>query len=185
LLGKLESAGQKQLRRVIKLVKLARKHRKVGFTMPRKAKPAAVRLLEGRAPGCDSGGRKVPIPPRPVLVPPSMPRGLPPAVRRQWRGVVKDLVERDQPMPPPEVLLSHCLCLVRQRETVAALEHEPAGTTTWRRLISVEAEIGKRIAAFSSEFSAPAARDTRTPGRSGTDDKPNPFGGRPPTPRWG
>jgi hypothetical protein len=125
--------------------------------MPRKAKPAAIRLLEGRSPGRDSGGRKVPTPPRPVFVPPQMPHGLPTPVRREWRRVVAELVDLEVPMPPPAVLAGYARTLVRQHEVAAALENEPAGTTTWRRLVSTETELGKRISVFCAEFLTVAA----------------------------
>jgi hypothetical protein len=87
--------------------------------------------------------------------PPPPPPGLPTAVRREWRGVVKELVEKNLPMPPPAVLADHCRTLVRQHQAGAALEHEPAGSTTWRRLVSAEGELAKRIAAFYAEYFDP------------------------------
>jgi phage terminase small subunit len=120
-------------------------------------KPAALRLLEGRSPGRDSGGRLVPTPPRPVFTPPAMPPGLPTVVRREWRRVVKELVDADLPTPAPAVLAGHCRALARQREVAAALEDVEIGSTTWRRLITTEGELAKRIAAFCAEFLTPAA----------------------------
>jgi hypothetical protein len=124
--------------------------------MPRKPKPASTRLLEGRSEGRDSGGRLVAPPGRPVFVPPPMPAGLPTAVRREWRRVVKELEDGGSPMPAPAVLADYCRTLVRQHQVAAALENEPAGTTTWRRLITTETELANRITEFCATFFAPA-----------------------------
>jgi phage terminase small subunit len=124
--------------------------------MPRKAKPASVRLLEGRGIGRDSGGRLVEPPERSVFTPPRMPRGLPAPVGGQWRRVLGELADRELPMPPADVLVAHCRALVREHDTATALDAEPIGTTTWSRLIRAEGELSKRIAAFYREhFSEP------------------------------
>lgn len=135
--------------------------------MPRKPKPASVRLLEGRRPGVDSGGRKVAAPPRPSFTAPPMPPGLPTPVRRQWRAVVKDLVDRDLPMPAPAVLAGQARTLVRQLEVAAALDKEPIGTTTWRRLIATEVELAKVIAVFCREYYAEPAEPVYVAGDGG------------------
>jgi hypothetical protein len=115
-------------------------------------RPAALRLLEGRSEGRDSGGRKVASPPRPVFVPPAMPPDLPAAVTREWAAVVEELVDRELPMPPPEVLAGFCRTLVRRLEVAAALEDAMIGSTAWRRLISSEAQLAKRVVAFCSKY---------------------------------
>jgi phage terminase small subunit len=144
--------------------------------MPRKPKPAAQRVAEGRSPGRDSGGRPVrPTPPRPSGELPSMPAGLSTAVRREWRRVAADLAEGDcTVMPAADALASYCRTLVRQHEVAAALETEPAGTTTWRRLITTESDLAKRVAAFCSEYfvePAPAVDGDEVD----FDDADNPF----------
>ena len=131
--------------------------------MPRNAKPAAIRLLNGRGPGRDSGGRVV-APPRLVFRPPTMPPGLPTPVRRQWRRVIAELAELELPMPPAAVLADYCRCLVRQHEVAAALEDASIGSTDWRRLITTETELAKRIEAFHATWfvvvAAPVEVDT-------------------------
>jgi phage terminase small subunit len=117
-----------------------------------KPKPAALRLLEGRSEGRDSGGRKVPTPPRPVFVPATMPPGLPAAVCREWERVIAELVDRELPMPPPEVLAGYCRTLVRRREVAAALQDAEIGSTAWRRLVTSEGALAKRVARFCAEY---------------------------------
>lgn len=126
--------------------------------MPRKQAPAAVRLLKGRSPGRDSGGRVVEPPPRPVYLPPAQPPGLGTPVRREWRRVIAELVDLELPMPPAAVLVGYCRTLVRQREVAAALENEPLGTPAWRRLMVTERELSRQIATFAAEYlTQPAA----------------------------
>jgi phage terminase small subunit len=115
-------------------------------------RPAALRLLEGRSEGRDSGGRKVAPPPKAVYLPPTAPPDLPAAVTREWAAVVADLVDRELPMPPPEVLAAFCRTSVRRHEVAAALEDAVIGSTAWRRLITSEAQLAKRVAKFCSEY---------------------------------
>jgi hypothetical protein len=146
--------------------------------MPRKPKPAALKLVEGRSPGRDSGGRVVAAPPRPSFTAPPMPPGLPTPVRREWRRVVAELVDGEHPMPAPAVLAGYCRVLVRQHDTAAALENAVIGSTQWRRLISAETEFSKQIATFCAEYFAakqPAAPAPVDAGHQG-EGSYNPFG---------
>jgi hypothetical protein len=133
------------------------KHSGKWDAMPRKPKSAALKLVEGRSPGRDSGGRKIAPPPRPVFTAPVMTPGLPTPVRRQWRRAVGELVDRDLPMPPPAVLAGYARTLTRQSEVAAALESAEIGTTTWRRLVATEGELAKQVAAFWREHLSEAA----------------------------
>lgn len=142
--------------------------------MPRKTAPAAIRLLKGRSPGRDSGGRVVPPPPPPVFTPPPIPRGLPAPVRRQFLRVVAELQSRELPMPSSDVLVGHARTLVRQQEVAAALDAEPAGTIAWRRLIITESGLSKRVGEFCREYFADA-QTVAIATHNATATAPNPF----------
>lgn len=57
--------------------------------------PAALRLLTGRAPGRDSGGRKVVPPPDFRRIPPNPPTWLSREAKAEWRRVVPGLARLD------------------------------------------------------------------------------------------
>jgi hypothetical protein len=149
--------------------------------MPRKPRHANLKLVEGRSPGRDSGGRLVAAPPRPSFTPPSMPPGLPTAVRREWRKVIAELVDGEHPMPAAAVLASYCRVLIRQHDTAAALENAEIGSTTWRRLISAETEFSKQVAQFCAQYFTEMPTPAPVVNGNGAYDPTNPFAwaGRP------
>ena len=58
-------------------------------------KPARLKLMEGRSPGRDSGGRKVKTPPPFKRVPPAPPEWLGPVARAHWDSVLPELMRLD------------------------------------------------------------------------------------------
>lgn len=75
----------------------------------RKAKPAALKLVDGRRPGKDSGGREVKAPPGFVRLPPTAPEWLGPHARDLWDEVVPELqrLELTKPIDGP-ALSAYC-----------------------------------------------------------------------------
>lgn len=63
--------------------------------MPKAAAPAGLRLVQGRSPGRDSGGRKVPEPPAFKRVPPQPPTWLSREAAAEWRRVLPELSRLD------------------------------------------------------------------------------------------
>ena len=57
----------------------------------RKPRPPQLKVLTGRSPGRDTGGRKIPDPPRFVRVPPEPPTWLSREAKAEWRRVVPEL----------------------------------------------------------------------------------------------
>lgn len=159
--------------------------------MPRKQKSDQVRLLEGRSPGRDSGGRLVkpsryiergfpviapPPPPRREVAPPRMPTGLPPAVSREWRRVVRELQERDtMTMPAQDVLEDYCRTLVRLHQLATALDNAVPGTVAWSRLSATEDRLAKRVAEFCSTYFA-EPEEAPPPEGNGDPGSYQPFG---------
>ena len=136
--------------------------------MPRKPRSDAIRLLEGRGNGRDSGGRLVKpatvindygpplIAPTPrrrdVAPPPRMPAGLPAPVKKEWRRVVKELQELGAVMPPQDVLEDFCRVVVEQHTVAVALGVAVPGSVQWSRLTAREDRLAKRIAGFIREY---------------------------------
>lgn len=56
-----------------------------------RARPAGLRIIEGRSPGRDSGGRKVPMPPRFSRDTPDKPDDLSPKASALWDEAIADL----------------------------------------------------------------------------------------------
>lgn len=153
--------------------------------MPRKAKSDALRLLEGRSPGRDSGGRLVkppvagfayPMAPRPRPgregAPPRMPAGLPAPVKAQWRRVVRELLDLGAVMPPQDRLEGYCRDHVERHTVAAAKEDAAPGSVQWSRLNAREDQLAKRIARFIREYYCPPPAAPVNPGGV------NPFAGR-------
>ncbi|MFE1104134.1 phage terminase small subunit P27 family [Nocardiopsis alba] len=74
--------------------------------MGRTPKPAALRLLEGRAPGKDSGGREVPTPPAFKRLPPEAPAWMTDEARAEWDRVVPGLSRLDLLKPEDRAALA-------------------------------------------------------------------------------
>jgi hypothetical protein len=117
--------------------------------MVRKRKSAAQRLLEGRAPGRDSGGRPV-LPPasprndRNEVTPPSMPRAWPlsPDEKKVWRRILRRL----QSSPTQERFAAYCRAVVAQQQVsadLAAGAAVPEGT---------QARLAKEIREFEDGY---------------------------------
>jgi P27 family predicted phage terminase small subunit len=85
----------------------------------RKTRPAKLKLVEGRGPGVDSGGRKVPVPPNFVRIPPDRPAHLSPIAVQLWDRIVAELPKlgllKDLDGPSLEML---CETYARWREAI-------------------------------------------------------------------
>ena len=63
--------------------------------MPRAKKPAALKVVEGRGHGRDSGGRPIVEPPSFKRLPPAKPAGMSEVAAAHWDRVVEDLARLD------------------------------------------------------------------------------------------
>ena len=80
----------------------------------RKARPAGLRLLEGRSPGRDSGGRKVAPPPPYKRLPPEPPEVVQGEALAEWHRVMPELARLELARPVDgEALASYCLAWAR------------------------------------------------------------------------
>jgi|SRR5579885_507585 len=116
--------------------------------MGRKPLPANVKLLTGRHPGVDSGGRKVVPPPAFVRVAPQEPEGLSDRAREEWQRVVP-ILDRLHLLQP-----GHRSALIAYCETFATFEMvaerlRERGDPKDARLLL---QIGAQLRSWLSEF---------------------------------
>jgi P27 family predicted phage terminase small subunit len=151
-------------------------------------KPVALKLLEGRRPGVDSGGRPVKAVPEFARSAPEAPEWLPPEARDEWNRVVPELdrlgllksIDRSS-------LTSYCLVWHRlveasktiQREGMIVEEELALGRSKLYRhpaLLTAEAA-SKELRAWATEFGLTPSSEQRLGGTKGGDDgaQGNPF----------
>ena len=90
-----------------------------------KPRPAALRMLEGAAPGRDSGGRKVTPPPAYRRLPPKPPAILTGEARREWRRVLPELLRLELTKPvDAAALAAYCLTWARLVDAQTIIDAE-------------------------------------------------------------
>lgn len=103
--------------------------------MPKAAAPAALKLLTGRSPGRDSGGREVNPGPAFVRVPPEAPEWLTPEARAEWDRVLPGLSRLDLLKPEDRAALAaYCEAWATFRKATEIVEREG---------LTIEAKQGK------------------------------------------
>ena len=102
-----------------------------GTNAGRKSAPVSLKLLEGRSPGRDSGGRLVAPPPNFRRIPPEKPDTLSPDASTVWDIIVRDLSSQNllKPMDGPALEMG-CETYARWKAAVRmrqAQSHEDSG----------------------------------------------------------
>jgi P27 family predicted phage terminase small subunit len=115
----------------------------------RTAKPAALKLVTGRAPGRDSGGRQVNPGPAFKRLPPSPPDHLSAEARAEWDRVVPELSRLD---------------LIKAEDRAALAAYCEAWSTFVQASATVQAE-GLTIEAKQGVLAHPAVAIARNAGR--------------------
>jgi len=149
-----------------------------------KPRPAALKLLEGRGHGRDSGGRLVNEPPPFDRVAPQAPTHLPAEARAEWERVVPEMdrlgllkvIDR-------AALTAYCMAwhrFVEASEIVARegmVIHDDRQGRAQRHPALLTAEAAsKELRAWCGEFGlTPAAEQRLAPAKGGDDDAANPF----------
>lgn len=137
-------------------------------------RPAALKLLGGRGPGRDSGGRVVADPPAFVRTAPNPPTWLPAEARAEWRRVVPQLDRLHLLKPEDRAALSaYCLAwarLVEANRIVAAegvLATGPQGRTK-HPAVGVAEGAARELRSWCVEFGFTPSAEGRLPtGMSG------------------
>lgn len=150
-----------------------------------KRRPAGLKLIEGRSPGRDSGGRPVQEPPAFRRLPPEPPEWLPEEARAEWERVVPELARLELLKPVDRsALVAYCLCWDRlvqaQREIEAdgsVLATNSQGRVRHPAVAVIEAA-SKELRAWAGEFGLTPSAEGKV-GRQGADDgdAENPFAG--------
>lgn len=147
----------------------------------RAGKAPALRLVEGRGHGRDSGGRVVPPSPKFVRLPPVAPEWLPVEAAAEWERVVPELARLELLKPVDRAsLTAYCLTwdrLVEAQRLVTAdgvLGHNSQGTVRHPAVAVVEAA-SKELRAWASEFGFTPAAENKVKAQGGSDDQDDSF----------
>lgn len=141
------------------------------------AKPAALKLINGRGPGVDSGGRKVPETPAFKRLPPEAPEWLPDEARAEWERVVPELARLDLVKPIDRAsLTAYCLTWSRlvtaQREIAddggSVLGQNSQGRVRHPAVAVVEAA-SKELRAWAQEFGLTPSAEQKVAAKGGGD----------------
>lgn len=157
-------------------------------------RPAALKLVEGRAPGRDSGGRPVPLPPAFIREAPEPPADLTDVEQALWGLVVDDLGPLELLKNSDHgILLLYCHTwsqyfaakrladaglMVKDKRQVGT----PKETEVWRRnpAVSIMAECRRDLIRIGAELGLSPSAEQRLGGAfndgvGNYDDEPNPF----------
>lgn len=149
-----------------------------------KPKPAALKLVEGRGKGRDSGGRLVKQPPGFTRLPPEAPDWLPAEARAEWERVVPEL-QRLQLIKPVDRASLSAYCLTWDRLVRAQAEMEADGGSvlgfnsqgrTRHPAVAVIEAASKELRSWATEFGLSPSAESRVGGKEpdGSQDD-NPF----------
>ena len=147
------------------------------------AAPPALKLLEGRSPGRDLGGRPVPEVPAFKRVPPAKPEDLSPDAAVFWDEVCAELGRLDVLKPLDGASLrSAAECFARLREAIRQRQEKGIvaetsqgwGVAPWVR---VEETASREFRHWCAEFGLTPAAEIRLGTGGLSEDEANPFAG--------
>lgn len=151
--------------------------------MAKAAAPASLRLLTGRSPGRDSGGRKVPEVPAFKRVPPSAPDWLSAEARAEWDRVMPELSRLDLVKESDRAALAaYCEAWSVFREATETVQREgltieaKQGTLA-HPAVAIARNAGREVRSWAAHFGLTPSTEQAL-ARSGGDDggEENPFG---------
>jgi P27 family predicted phage terminase small subunit len=149
------------------------------------AQPAPLKLVNGRGPGRDSGGRKVPETPAFKRLPPAAPEWLPDEARSEWDRVVPELSRLDLVKPIDRAsLTAYCLTwarLVQAQKEIADDGGSVLGRNSQGRVrhpaVAVVEAASKELRAWAQEFGLTPSAEQRVGAKGGGDGpEDDPFG---------
>ncbi|MEV2274046.1 phage terminase small subunit P27 family [Nocardiopsis sp. NPDC049922] len=149
--------------------------------MGRTAKPAKLRLLEGRSPGRDSGGREVPTPPAFKRIPPNPPSWLTREAAAEWRRVVPGLSRLDLLKPEDRAALAaYCeswatfVTATRQVQK-EGLTIDAAQGTLPHPAVAIARNAGREMRAWAGHFGLTPSTEQALARGADDDGEDNPF----------
>lgn len=152
--------------------------------MPRPPKPARLKLVEGRSPGRDSGGRKVPESPKFIRQTPDAPDWLDAEALAEWRRVAPTLERLDLLKPEDRALLSaycetwsvYVAAVQRVRAEGLTITSPKSGVVHRNPAVTVAETARMHLLRLASEFGLTPAAEQRLAVAPGDDgDGLNPF----------
>ena len=153
-----------------------------------KPMPAKLRLIGGRSPGRDSGGRKVEIPPAFTRYAPERPDDLSPEAARHWDEIVPELARLELLTPSHAGgLVIMCEVWARWHESrellrdEGLLEGESPGRLRHRHpAVAVAEAMSREYRAWAGEFGLTLATEGRLNLKEAQRGDENPFAGSAP-----
>lgn len=153
--------------------------------MGRTAAPPTLQLVNGRAPGKDSGGRDVPTPPAFKRIPPNPPSWMSKEAKAEWKRVVPELARLELLKPVDRAALTvYCetwatwVDAIREvRRTGMSITTE-TGATKRNPAISAAIESANQLRGMAQEFGLTPSSEAKLGllARHGDLDKENVFG---------
>jgi len=150
--------------------------------MPRAAKPAALRLVEGRGNGRDSGGRKVIDAPSFKRVPPSAPEWLSDEAVAEWNRVVPELTRLDIVKAEDRaVLATYCETWSEFKAATLALQEHGSLTIEAKQgeiphpAVAIRRNAGHRLQLLAREFGLTPSSEQSLAKESDDGEDDNPF----------
>lgn len=152
--------------------------------MPRPPKPARLKLVEGRSPGRDSGGLKVPESPKFIRQAPDAPDWLDAEALAEWRRVAPTLERLDLLKPEDRALLSaycetwsvYVAAVQRVRAEGLTITSPKSGVVHRNPAVTVAETARMHLLRLASEFGLTPAAEQRLAVAPGDDgDGLNPF----------
>jgi P27 family predicted phage terminase small subunit len=137
--------------------------------MPAPAKPARLKVLNGRGGGKDCAGRPIPIPPKFAREAPEPPEWLDGEALAEWRRIVPDLENLDLLKPADRATLTtYCETWARFVDAVAeykanglTLINPDSGRVGKNPAVAIAEAAATQLRAFANDFGlSPAAERT-------------------------
>lgn len=147
----------------------------------RTPRPRALKLIEGRGPGVDSGGRKVGVPPAFVRIPPVKPDGMTSDASELWDQLVEEL-PRLQLLKPLDGPALQILCetfstwrAARRLISERGLTHvtsQGEGAAPW---VGIAERAAREYRGWCAEFGLTPAAETKLAKPEAQGDAANPY----------
>jgi P27 family predicted phage terminase small subunit len=176
----IDRAGRRRLH--LPELRRIRDEHEAGVMASPKARPPALKLIEGRGNGRDSGGRKVEPTPSFRRLPPEAPAWLPDEAAAEWERVVPELARLELLKPVDRAsLTAYCLTwdrLVTAQRLVTedgVLSSNSQGVVRHPAVAVVEAA-SKELRAWAAEFGFTPSAENKLKVQESDDDQEDPFG---------
>lgn len=147
--------------------------------MARIATPTPLKVLSGRSPGRDSGGRKIAKPPSFVRVAPSAPGWLDREAKAEWRRIVPEL-ERLELVKAPSRSSLAAMCVAWSQFVTATRILDAEGLiveglhgSRAHPALAIQQSASSALRQWAAEFGLTAASETKVRSKAPAKDDPD------------